>query len=235
MIPSDLSRPAGAYQGKLSAALRSVPVQAVAKRALDLCAALIMVVVFSPVLIVAAICVSATSPGPMLFRQTRIGRNKQPFMLYKFRTMYVGAANADGAHREYVRKLLTEDKPPTSGKRGLYKLENDARITRTGRLLRRTSIDELPQLLNVIAGDMSLVGPRPALPWEAELIEDGHAARFDVLPGITGLWQVSGRNRLTMRQGLDLDVEYARRQNFGLDLLILLRTVPAVLSTRGAS
>jgi lipopolysaccharide/colanic/teichoic acid biosynthesis glycosyltransferase len=235
MTPGDIPRPAEAYQGRLPAALHSLPVQALAKRGFDLLAAFMLVIVFSPVLIAAAICVFATSPGPMLFRQTRIGRTKKSFMLYKFRTMYVGSAAVDGAQRDYVRKLLTEDKPPTGGKRGLYKLENDARITRTGGLLRRTSIDELPQLFNVIAGDMSLVGPRPTLPWEAELIEERHAARFDVLPGITGLWQVSGRCRLTMRQGLDLDVEYARRQNFGLDLLILLRTVPTVLSTRGAS
>jgi len=116
----------------------------------------------------------------------------------------------------------------------LYKLESDPRITRVGRLLRRTSIDELPQLVNVLRGEMSLVGPRPALDWEAELMGAAHARRFQVRPGLTGLWQVSGRSSLTMRQGLDLDVAYVRRQSFALDLLILMRTVPTVLSTRGA-
>ena len=232
MTPGEISRPAATdAQG----AFPSLPVRAIAKRAIDFTAALILTIITAPLLVAAAIAVRVTTPGPSLFRQTRIGRNKQPFQVYKFRTMYEGSAEADGTHREYVRKLLTEEQPPTGGKRGLYKLENDARITRIGKLLRRTSIDELPQLLNVLAGDMSLVGPRPALPFETELIGEAHNARFDVLPGITGLWQVSGRNRLTMREGLDLDVEYVARHSLGLDLMILLRTVPTVLSTRGAS
>jgi lipopolysaccharide/colanic/teichoic acid biosynthesis glycosyltransferase len=237
MTPGDLSPPAGhdAYPGRLSPAWLSLSVPGIAKRAFDLTTALILLIAVSPVLAIAALLVRATTPGPCLFRQTRIGRKREPFRLYKFRTMYTGSAESDGQHREYVRKLLTEADPPKGGKRGLYKLENDDRITKVGRLLRRTSIDELPQLFNVISGDMSLVGPRPALPWEADLIGETHAARFDVPPGITGLWQVSGRNRLTMREGLDLDVEYAQRQNLGLDLVILLRTVPTVLSTRGAS
>jgi lipopolysaccharide/colanic/teichoic acid biosynthesis glycosyltransferase len=146
--------------------------------------------------------------------------------------MYDGCG--DGAHREYVRKLLTQDNPPAGGEQGLYKLEHDPRITPLGRFLRRVSIDELPQLLNVIRGDMSLVGPRPALPWEAELIEPAYRQRFRVPPGLTGLWQVSGRNSLTMRQGLEFDIEYVRRQSFALDLWILLKTVLVVLSTRGA-
>ncbi|HUC58908.1 MAG TPA: sugar transferase [Streptosporangiaceae bacterium] len=221
--------------GTLSTAFPSLPFRTLAKRAFDFTAALILTVITAPLLVAIAIAVQATTPGPALFAQTRIGRNKRPFTMRKFRTMYAGSAEADGVHRDYVRKLLTEAEPPTGGKRGLYKLENDQRITRIGKLLRRTSIDELPQLFNVLAGDMSLVGPRPALPWEAELISEVHDARFDMLPGITGLWQVSGRNRLTMREGLDLDVEYVLRHNLGLDMLILLRTVPTVLSARGAS
>jgi lipopolysaccharide/colanic/teichoic acid biosynthesis glycosyltransferase len=146
--------------------------------------------------------------------------------------MYTGCP--DDVHREYVRKLLTDDQPPDGGRAGVFKLEQDTRITRVGRLLRRTSIDELPQLINVIRGDMSLVGPRPALPWEAEMFEAGHFGRFGVPPGLTGLWQVSGRNSLTMRQGLDLDIEYVRRQSLALDLWILVKTIPVVLSTRGA-
>jgi lipopolysaccharide/colanic/teichoic acid biosynthesis glycosyltransferase len=202
------------------------------KRLLDLAVASVCLLLAAPLLLAVAALVRASSPGPALFRQIRLGRNGRPFALYKFRTMYNGSP--DDVHREYVRKLLTQDEPPAGGQQGLYKLAGDARITRIGHLLRRTSIDELPQLINVIRGDMSLVGPRPALPWEAELIGPGHSQRFLVLPGLTGLWQVSGRNGLTMRQGLDLDVEYVQRQSFALDLVILARTVPVVLSTRGA-
>jgi lipopolysaccharide/colanic/teichoic acid biosynthesis glycosyltransferase len=206
--------------------------QRLAKRAFDFAVALFLLLLMSPLLVTAAILVRVTTPGPALFSQTRLGRHRRPFVLYKFRTMYTGSA--DNNHRDYVRKLLTQDEPPAVGKRGLYKLENDERITPVGRLLRRTSIDELPQLLNVIRGDMSLVGPRPSLPWEADLIHEVHCQRFVVLPGLTGLWQVSGRNYLTMRQGLDLDIEYVQRQSFGFDLAILLKTVPVVLSTHGA-
>ena len=145
------------------------------------------------------------------------------------------AGCTDEAHREYVSRLLTDDQPPVGGASGLYKLDADPRITRVGAVLRRTSLDELPQLLNVLKGDMSLVGPRPALPWEADLFSDSHRARFLVTPGLTGLWQVSGRSKLPMRQGLDLDVEYVRRQGFLLDLSILLKTVPTVLNLARAS
>jgi lipopolysaccharide/colanic/teichoic acid biosynthesis glycosyltransferase len=202
------------------------------KRLFDLVLASLCLLVLCPVLAALAVLVRLTTPGPALFRQTRLGRNNRPFVLFKFRSMYTGSA--DGVHRQYVRKLLTEDEPPTGGKNGLYKLEDDPRITPLGRLLRKTSIDELPQLLNVVRGDMSLVGPRPALPWEAELIRGAHRQRFLVRPGLTGLWQVSGRNMLTMREGLELDVDYVSRQSFVVDLMILIKTVPTVLSTRGA-
>lgn len=216
------------------AALRGTRASAtrLAKRLLDLAVATACLAVASPLLVTVAVLVRFTTPGPALFRQTRVGRNQHPFVLYKFRTMYGGCG--DGAHKEYVRKLLTDDNPPAGGEHGLYKLEHDPRITPLGRFLRRASIDELPQLLNVIRGDMSLVGPRPALPWEAELIESAYRQRFRVPPGLTGLWQVSGRNSLTMRQGLEFDIEYVHRQSFALDLWILLKTVPVVLSTRGA-
>jgi lipopolysaccharide/colanic/teichoic acid biosynthesis glycosyltransferase len=152
--------------------------------------------------------------------------------MYKFRTMHVDSC--DEIHREYVRKLLTEDCPPVGGAKGLYKLESDARVTKVGRLLRRSSVDELPQLLNVVKGDMSLVGPRPALPYEAELFSTTHRARFLVAPGVTGLWQICGRSKLPMQQGLDLDVEYVQRRSFWLDVWILIKTVPAVFSAAGA-
>jgi lipopolysaccharide/colanic/teichoic acid biosynthesis glycosyltransferase len=203
-----------------------------AKRAFDLSVAVIGLIVLSPLLAVIAAIVRLTTPGPALFRQVRLGRGRRPFVVYKFRTMYDGSPSE--VHEEYVRKLLTDDQPPAGGPAGLYKLEDDPRITPIGRFLRRTSIDELPQLVNVIRGEMSLVGPRPVLPWEADLIAPTHAQRFQVLPGLTGLWQVSGRSRLTMRQALDLDVEYARRQSLRFDFLILLKTVPVVLSTHDA-
>lgn len=202
------------------------------KHAFDLAVAVACLVILLPLLLAVGAVVRITTPGPALFRQRRIGLHGCPFVMYKFRTMYYGCP--DEPHRQYVRQLLTGDAAAAAAPGGLYKLDADIRVTRIGRLLRRTSIDELPQLLNVVRGDMSLVGPRPALPWEAEMFEAGHRERFLVLPGITGLWQVSGRNRLTMKQSLDLDAEYVRRQDFLLDLAILLKTVPVVLSTRGA-
>ncbi len=203
-----------------------------AKRLLDLAVALPCLILAAPLLLAVAAMIRLTSPGPALFRQARLGRDRRPFVLCKFRTMYSGCP--DDVHREYVRKLLTDSRPPAGGREGVFKLDGDARITRVGRLLRRTSIDELPQLLNVIRGDMSLVGPRPALAWEAEMFGAGYDRRFAVPPGLTGLWQVSGRNALTMKQGLDLDLEYVGRQSLALDLWILARTIPVVLSTRGA-
>jgi lipopolysaccharide/colanic/teichoic acid biosynthesis glycosyltransferase len=202
------------------------------KRLLDLAVALPCLILAAPLLLAVAAMIRLTSPGPALFRQARLGRDRRPFVLCKFRTMYSGCP--DDVHREYMRKLLTDSRPPAGGREDVFKLDGDARITRVGRLLRRTSIDELPQLLNVIRGDMSLVGPRPALAWEAEMFGAGYDRRFAVPPGLTGLWQVSGRNALTMKQGLDLDLEYVGRQSLALDLWILARTIPVVLSTRGA-
>ena len=211
---------------------RSLTAARLAKRLLDLAVATACLAVASPLLLAVAAAIRLTSPGPALFRQTRLGKDRRPFVLYKFRTMYVDCP--DDVHREYVRKLLTEAQPPDGGQDGVFKLKDDDRITPVGRLLRRTSIDELPQLLNVIRGEMSLVGPRPPLPWEAEMFDTVFSGRFAVPPGLTGLWQVSGRNGLTMRQGLELDIEYVRRQSLALDLWILIKTVPTVLSTRGA-
>jgi lipopolysaccharide/colanic/teichoic acid biosynthesis glycosyltransferase len=203
-----------------------------AKRLLDVIVAAACLLVASPLLVAVAVAIRLTTPGPALFRQVRLGRDRRPFELCKFRTMYTGCP--DDVHREYVTKLLTDDQPPDGGRDGVFKLEDDARITPIGRLLRKTSIDELPQLINVIRGDMSLVGPRPPRPWEAELFDAVFFGRFAVPPGLTGLWQVSGRNSLTMKQGLELDLEYVRRRSLTLDLWILIKTIPVVLSTRGA-
>jgi lipopolysaccharide/colanic/teichoic acid biosynthesis glycosyltransferase len=142
------------------------------------------------------------------------------------------AGCSDAIHREYVSQLLL-DEVPSAGE--VFKLTADPRVTRIGAFLRRTSLDELPQLINVVRGDMSLVGPRPMLPWEHDLIPAVHRARFAVPAGMTGLWQVSGRSRLTPRQALDLDVEYARRQSFALDILIVMKTAWILLAPRGGA
>jgi lipopolysaccharide/colanic/teichoic acid biosynthesis glycosyltransferase len=216
----------------LGQARRGARASDLGKRLFDVIVASAFLLMLSPLLAAVAVLVRLTTPGPVIYRQIRIGRDRRPFTFYKFRTMYDGSG--DEVHKRYVRRLITEDNPPTSGPRGLYKLEGDARITPPGRVLRQLSIDELPQLLNVIKGDMSLVGPRPPLAWEAELFQPPHDQRFLVTPGLTGLWQVSGRNRLTFRQGLDLDVEYVHRRCFALDLLILVKTIPVVLFGHGA-
>jgi lipopolysaccharide/colanic/teichoic acid biosynthesis glycosyltransferase len=195
-------------------------------RGIDLLVSGTALVVLSPLLLALAGVVRATSPGPALFRQVRVGYRGQPFVMLKFRSMTDGCD--DAVHREYnQRELAGED--PRDGRDGVYKPAADPRITRVGRLLRSTSLDELPQLINVLRGDMSLVGPRPALDWEVALYQPHHHERFLVKPGITGLWQVSGRNLLSMREALDLDVEYVRRRSVELDLRILARTVPTVL------
>ncbi|GAA4207871.1 sugar transferase [Actinocatenispora rupis] len=209
------------------------PVRLRGKRTLDVIVAATLLVLLAPLLaLVWLVAWLSDGAGGVIFRQLRVGRDGAPFVLYKFRTMYAGAP--DDTHRAYVRQLLVSAEPECGGN-GLYKLARDPRITRLGALLRRTSVDELPQLVNVLRGEMSLVGPRPALPYETELFPPEYGERFRVPPGLTGLWQVSGRNKLTMRQGLDLDLEYVRRRTLRLDLAILLRTVPAVLHIGGAS
>jgi lipopolysaccharide/colanic/teichoic acid biosynthesis glycosyltransferase len=207
--------------------VRGTPPLPSPKRCLDVALAAIALVLLSPVLGAVALAVRLGSPGPVLFRQERLGLGGQPFVMLKFRTMYAGGS--DAAHRAYVTRLLTEESPATGGAAPLFKLQGDCRVTPIGRWLRRTSLDELPQLFNVLRGEMSLVGPRPALAWEAQLYRGDEHRRFDVLPGITGLWQVSGRNRLSMRQALALDVEYVRRQSLWFDLVILVRTIPALV------
>jgi lipopolysaccharide/colanic/teichoic acid biosynthesis glycosyltransferase len=199
-----------------------------AKRTLDMLCSLAGIIALSPVLAVLWCLVRWTSAGPALYKQERLGRDKRPFTILKFRTMYVN--NNDQIHRQYVKSLLSDDpEEQAGGQRGYYKLENDPRITTVGSWLRRLSLDELPQLFNVLKGDMSLVGPRPVLAWEAEMFRDSDNLRFGVKPGITGLWQVSGRSRLTYRDALDLDIEYVHRRSFRLDLAILISTIPALL------
>jgi lipopolysaccharide/colanic/teichoic acid biosynthesis glycosyltransferase len=195
-------------------------------RTVDVVLALTAIVVTSPLLGLSWLLAWASSAGPGLFRQERLGLDRRSFTMLKLRTMRVNTDDAQ--HRAYVRGMLGQD-GAVPAQRGLCKLACDPRITPAGAFLRKTSLDELPQLFNVLRGEMSLVGPRPVLPWEAELFRAADDLRFAVRPGITGLWQVSGRSRLSMRQALDLDAEYVRRYSLRLYLRILLRTGPALL------
>lgn len=201
-----------------------------AKRTLDIAVSLVAIVILAPLLAATCLLVRWSSPGPALFRQERLGRGGRPFTMLKLRTMRCDTG--DDIHRDYVTSLAAGGQGPGTGSGGLAKLEADPRVTPPGALLRRTSLDELPQLFNVLTGKMSLVGPRPVLQWEAELwplTRPAYSRRFEVKPGLTGLWQVSGRGRLGVDEWIELDADYVRRRGFGLDLLILLRTVPALL------
>jgi lipopolysaccharide/colanic/teichoic acid biosynthesis glycosyltransferase len=204
----------------------------VVKRAIDIALASALIVLAAPLLLLLWCLVRSTSTGPALFRQERLGRDMRPFTMLKLRSMY--ADNDDRTHRDFVTTMLSAEEAEEAGEEvparnnALFKLTGDPRVTPLGAWLRRTSLDELPQLINVLRGDMSLVGPRPMLPWEAQLLAAPYRRRFTVKPGITGLWQVKGRSRLSMRTALELDVEYTRRRSVLLDLSILARTVPAL-------
>ena len=186
----------------------------------------VMLIVASPLLLLLWCLVRTTSAGPAFFRQERVGRDYRPFTMLKMRSMYI--RNDDRAHRAYVSDMLSAEKDAPAANGELFKLVGDPRVTPLGAWLRRTSLDELPQLINVVRGEMSLVGPRPMLPWEAELLAEPYRPRFSVKPGMTGLWQVSGRSRVSMRTALELDVEYVRCRGVAVDLSILARTVPAL-------
>ncbi|MBV8573917.1 MAG: sugar transferase [Acetobacteraceae bacterium] len=199
------------------------------KRILDVTVSLLALVLCTPLLLVASTLVRLSGSGPVLLEQIRVGRHEKPFVMLKFRTMHAGVD--DRSLREMnIRELHGERLPGSSD--GVFKLQDDQRITKAGRWLRRFSIDELPQLLNVLRGEMSIVGPRPSLPWEVELYTPEQRRRHDCLPGMTGLWQVSGRNRLSMPEMLTLDLEYLRTRSIALDLWILARTPAAVLLDR---
>ena len=205
----------------------------VACRALDIVVALPALILHSPLLLIIAATVRLESPGPGFFNQRRIGRSLKPFTIYKFRTMTAGASH--DRHREFVQSLIAGARPEPIDGNPRFKLASDDRITRVGRFLRRSSLDELPQLWNVLRGDMSLVGPRPPIPYEVEHYPTHWFRRFEVKPGITGLWQVSGRCELTLEEMIDLDVAYVERRSLRLNLWILVCTLPAMLTSRGAS
>lgn len=193
------------------------------KRGFDVVAASALLLLAAPIMLVIAVLIRHDSAGPVFFRQLRLGMDMREFTLLKFRTMKNGTEEAP--HRQYVGQIMTADALPASN--NLYKLERPE-VTRVGRWLRTTSLDELPQLLNVLRGDMSLVGPRPSIPYEVELFAPHHFERFLVPAGLTGLWQVEARAHSTFREALDLDVAYARGWSLGLDLRLLLRT-PALV------
>ena len=184
----------------------------------------VALIVAAPVLIVAAIAIKITSPGPVLFRQVRVGRDGEPFFVLKLRTMVVDA-------EDRLAELMAQNEADGP----LFKMSDDPRITRVGRILRKLSIDELPQLWNVVRGDMSLIGPRPALPREVAQWSDELHERLRVRPGITGMWQVSGRSDTGFEEYQRLDLFYVDNWSILIDMGILLRTVPAVLTGRGAS
>ena len=211
------------------------------KRGLDIFVGAAALLFFAPFFVIIAFAIKLSSSGPVLFRQERFGRQFKPFMFYKFRSMY---ANSDQAvHKAYVSRLIA-GQPETGNGTGngtatgentrIFKITGDARVTPLGRLLRRTSLDELPQLWNVLRGEMSLVGPRPCIKYELEQYEDWHTSRLGVKPGMTGLWQVTARNRVGFDEMVKLDLAYVRQRSLWLDIKILLRTPLAVISGGGA-
>jgi len=205
------------------------------KRAFDTVAVTIGLLLLSPILLLIAILIKLDSKGPVFYRQIRIGELGRQFSMFKFRSMRVDADPAQ--HKAYVTRLIEENLTPeqVSGeKNGSLKMEDDPRITRVGKFIRKASLDELPQLINVLRGEMSLVGPRPPLLYEVALYQDWHKRRFEVPPGITGLWQVKGRNRVSFDEMVRMDLEYIEHQSLWLDIKLLMQTPAAVLSARGA-
>lgn len=196
------------------------------KRTIDIVGAAILLLAACPVLVIVVIAIKLDSPGPVLFRQQRLGKQRQSFTMLKFRSMYRDVSTE--AHRNYIATLAQAKSADGLGE--LRKLTDDSRVTTAGRLLRRTSLDELPQLLNVLLGHMSLIGPRPAIDYELEHYRQRDFDRFLVRPGLTGLWQVSGRARLGFHEMLSLDAEYALTCSLPGDLKILLMTPAAVIS-----
>ncbi len=206
----------------------------VVKRCFDFTVAFVLVVLSFPLLLVLAICVKLSSKGPVFFVQERVGKGGKPFKFYKFRSMAHG--NDTSIHEAYMQKLIrgeveangADDKPQ-------FKIENDPRITEFGHFIRKTSLDELPQLINVLNGTMSLVGPRPPIPYEVQAYKSWHLQRLSVKPGVTGLWQVSGRSSIAFDEMVQLDLEYIEKKNLLLDMKILLQTIPAALNTSTAA
>jgi len=208
----------------------------IAKRAIDLVGSVLALLLCLPLLWIVGLAIKLSSRGPVLFRQKRVGQYGKRFVLLKFRSMHIG--NDRSIHRDFVTKLIASEEvsEAASGEtQAVYKLTNDKRVTRVGKFLRRTSLDELPQFFNVLKGDMSLVGPRPSVPYELEAYQTWHRRRvLDFKPGITGLWQVNGRSRVRFDEMVRLDLRYASTWSLWLDFKILLRTPGAVIAGTGA-
>ena len=196
------------------------------KRTFDVVGSFVLLVALLPLFAILAVVIKLTSRGPVFYKTTVIGRDGKPFVWYKFRSMYVNTD--DRHHRRFVRDLITGRR-----KEGNNKITRDPRVTPVGRIIRRFSIDELPQLFNVLKGDMSLIGPRPCLPFEYELMKEWHRRRFQITPGMTGLWQVCGRSEVAYDDMVVMDLYYIENRSFWLDFEILLKTVPVVLTGRG--
>ena len=219
-----------------SARKQSLARSAFLKRGMDILGSTIGIVLFSPLFIVLSLMIKATSRGPVLFKQERIGRHGLTFVFLKFRSMSVN--NDPAIHQDYIRKYIREQKSyegTGNSQDAVYKIKDDPRVTALGRFLRKTSLDELPQFINVLLGDMSLVGPRPPIPYEVQNYDIWHRCRVvEVKPGITGLWQVMGRSTTTFDEMVRLDIKYLREWSLWLDLKILAMTPWAVLKGKGA-
>ncbi|MCL5291414.1 MAG: sugar transferase [Actinobacteria bacterium] len=203
------------------------------KRSIDLAGSIIGLTLLSPLLLAIAILIKCDSSGPAIFVQRRIGGGGKEFAFYKFRSMYSDCG--EGVHQDYMMRLIAAGSGDgLRGKNGCFKMEDDPRVTGLGRFLRKTSLDELPQLINVLKGEMSLVGPRPAIRYEVESYEPWHMRRLSVLPGITGLWQVSGRSEKNFHGMIASDLEYIDNWSIWLDLKIILKTFLVIFNTRGA-
>jgi len=211
-------------------------VSSMLKRGMDIVGSVLALVIFSPLFLLITIAIKASSSGPVFFRQERIGRYGQPFVFIKFRSMY--SENDTGVHKEWFRRFVSgqAERHPTNGNgQGSYKLTHDPRVTRVGKFLRRTSLDELPQFINVLKGEMSMVGPRPPISYEVDSYQSWHRGRIlEAKPGITGLWQVNGRSRLAFDDMVRLDLRYARSWSLWLDIKILMQTPKAVVLGEGA-
>jgi lipopolysaccharide/colanic/teichoic acid biosynthesis glycosyltransferase len=233
-VKSNFFEPVDLVLGDVRGGFARASIQDGFKRVLDIVGSLILLIALSPVMLVIAFLIKATSRGPVFFKQTRIGYRGKPFQMLKFRSMRPNAGN--GIHQDYVTWFIKSSGKQADGKDpGIFKITNDPRITGIGRILRNSSLDELPQFLNVLRGEMSLVGPRPPLSYEVEQYKAWHCRRvLEAKPGITGLWQVTGRSRTTFDEMVRLDLRYARSYSLWTDIKILLATPKAVISGKGA-
>jgi lipopolysaccharide/colanic/teichoic acid biosynthesis glycosyltransferase len=208
----------------------------VVKRLIDVASSALAVMILAPMFLVIALAIKMTSKGPVFYQQLRVGQHGVRFVFLKFRSMYIDCDSS--VHKDYVRNLIAgraECKPSNGNGKMIYKLTDDCRVTRVGTFLRRTSLDELPQFFNVLKGEMSMVGPRPPIPYEVEAYDIWHRNRlYEAKPGITGLWQVNGRSRVKFDDMVRLDLQYARKWSLGLDLKILIQTPMAVVLGEGA-